>query len=68
MNLEVGGIRRLWLAAEDRLRTAIRTYPPDQKKETAVALRRLAAIWQGEKRNEEGAKSLLQRADALDPR
>jgi tetratricopeptide (TPR) repeat protein len=54
-------------AAEDRLRTAIRTYPPDQKKETAVALRRLAAIWQGEKRNEEGAKSLLQRADALDP-
>jgi len=55
-------------AAEDRLRTAIRTYPPDQKKETAAALRRLASIWQGEKRNEEGAKSLLQRADALDPR
>ena len=55
-------------AAEDRLRTAIRTYPPDQKKETAIALRRLAAIWQSEKRNEEGAKSLLQRANALDPR
>ncbi|MEK7949571.1 tetratricopeptide repeat protein [Luteolibacter soli] len=55
-------------AAEDRLRTAIRTYPPDKKKETATALRRLAAIWQGEKRNEEGAKALLQRADGLDPR
>ncbi len=55
-------------AAEDRLRTAIRSYPPERKKETAAALRRLAGIWQGEKRNEEGAKSLLQRADALDPR
>lgn len=55
-------------AAEDRLRTAIRTYPPERKKETATALRRLAAIWQADKRNEEGAKSLLQRADALDPR
>ena len=55
-------------AAEDRLRTAIRTYQPEQKKDTATALRRLAGIWQAEKRNEEGAKSLLQRADALDPR
>jgi len=55
-------------AAEERLRTAIRTYPPDKKKETAAALRRLAGIWQAEKRNEEGAKSLLQRADSLDPR
>ncbi|MCW1924486.1 hypothetical protein OKA05_18110 [Luteolibacter arcticus] len=55
-------------AAEDRLRTAIRGYPPERKKETAVALRRLAGIWQGEKRNEEAAKALLQRADGLDPR
>jgi tetratricopeptide (TPR) repeat protein len=55
-------------AAEDRLRTAIRTYPPDKKKETAAALRRLAGIWQAEKRNEEGARSLLQRANGLDPR
>jgi tetratricopeptide (TPR) repeat protein len=54
--------------AEDRLRAAIRTYPPEQKKETAAALRRLAGIWQAEKRNEEAAGALLQRADSLDPR
>lgn len=55
-------------AAEDRLRAAIRTYPPEQKKEIAAALRRLAGIWQAEKRNEEAAGALLQRADSLDPR
>jgi tetratricopeptide (TPR) repeat protein len=55
-------------AAEDRLRAAIRTYPPEQKKDLATALRRLAGIWQGEKRNEEAANALLQRAEALDPR
>ena len=54
-------------AAEERLRLAIRTYPADQKKETAAALRRLAGIWGDEKRNEEAAKALLQRADSLDP-
>ena len=54
-------------AAEERLRAAIRTYPPEQKKETALALRRLAGIWQAEKRNEEAAGALLQRADSLDP-
>lgn len=54
-------------AAEERLRTAIRTFPPEMKKETAAALRRLAGIWQAEQRNEEAAHSLLERADGLDP-
>ena len=54
-------------AAEERLRLAIRGYPAEQKKESAAALRRLAGIWQQEKRNEEAAKALLQRADSLDP-
>ena len=54
-------------AAEERLRLAIRTYPPEQKKESATALRRLAGIWQLENRNGEAAKALLQRADSLDP-
>jgi predicted Zn-dependent protease len=53
-------------AAEDRLRTAIRAYPPEAKKETAAALRRLALLWEAENRNPEAAKSLHQRADALD--
>ena len=55
-------------AAEERLRLAIRSFPADKKKETAAALRRLAGIWQGEKRNAEAAAALLQRADSLDPR
>jgi Tfp pilus assembly protein PilF len=55
-------------AAEDRLRSAIRSYSADQKKDAAVALRRLAGIWQAEKRNAEAADALLQRADALDPK
>jgi tetratricopeptide (TPR) repeat protein len=54
-------------AAEERLRLAIRAYPAEQKKESAAALRRLAGIWEAEKRNEEAAKALLQRADSLDP-
>jgi predicted Zn-dependent protease len=55
-------------AAEERLRAAIRTYSPDAKKETATALRRLAALWKDENRNADAARALLQRADALDPR
>lgn len=55
-------------AAEERLRAAIRAFPAEQKKETAAAMRRLAGIWQKEKRNAEAANSLLQRADSLDPR
>ena len=55
-------------AGEERLRAAIRAYPPDAKKETAAALRRLAALWVTEKRNPDAARALLQRADALDPK
>lgn len=54
-------------AAEDRLRLAIRRFPADRGRETAAALRRLAAIWQEGRRHEEAARALLQRADALDP-
>jgi hypothetical protein len=53
--------------AEDRLRSAIKSYAPEQKKETAAALRRLAGLWDKENRNAEAAGSLKQRADSLDP-
>lgn len=53
-------------AAEERLRNAIRAYPPGAKKETAAALRRLAELWESENRNIEAAKALRQRADGLD--
>jgi tetratricopeptide (TPR) repeat protein len=53
-------------AAEERLRTAIRTFPPEAKKETAAALRRLAQLWESENRNGDAARALRQRADALD--
>lgn len=55
-------------AAEERLRAAIKAFPPDKKKEVAAAYRRLAGIWEAEKRNAEAAKALLQRADSLDPK
>jgi hypothetical protein len=55
-------------AGEERLRAAIRAYPPDAKKETAAALRRLADLWQKENRNADAAKALLLRADSLDPK
>jgi Tfp pilus assembly protein PilF len=54
-------------AAEKRLRTAITAYGPDEAKETARALRRLAAIWRNEGRNEAAARALIQRAEGLDP-
>jgi predicted Zn-dependent protease len=54
-------------AAEKRLRAAITSYGPDQEKETARALRRLASIWQDEGRNQAAARSLLRRAESLDP-
>lgn len=54
-------------AAEESLRTAIRSYPPEAKRETAAALRRLAALWEGENRNVDAARGLRQRAQALDP-
>jgi Flp pilus assembly protein TadD len=53
-------------AAEERLRTAIRAYPPEAKKETAAALRQLASLWESENRNTEAAKALRQRADGLE--
>lgn len=53
-------------AAEEKLRRAIKSYPPDRKKESAAAMRRLAALWEKEGRNAEAARSLRQRADALD--
>ncbi len=53
-------------AAEERLRNAIKSYPPEAKKETAAALRRLADLWDSEKRNAEAARALRQRANALD--
>jgi predicted Zn-dependent protease len=54
-------------AGEERLRAAIRAYPPSAKKETAAALRRLATLWTAENRNADAARALLSRADSLDP-
>lgn len=53
-------------AAEERLRNAIRTFPKDAKKETATAMRALAAIWISEVRNTDAANALIARADALE--
>lgn len=53
-------------AAEDRLRAAIKAFPPAAKRETAATLRRLALLWESENRNLEAARALRQRADALD--
>ncbi len=53
-------------AAEERLRSAIKSFPPEAKKETAAALRRLALLWETESRNADAAHALRQRADALD--
>lgn len=54
-------------AAEDQLRAAIRSFPPDQPKELAAALRRLAELWLDANKNHAAAASLIQRADKLDP-
>jgi Flp pilus assembly protein TadD len=53
-------------AAEERLRSAIKAFPPSAKKETSSALRRLALLWESENRNLDAARALRQRADALD--
>jgi len=53
--------------AEDHFRAAIRAFPPDAKKQTADAMRRLADLWDSEKRNPGPAEALRQRARALDP-
>lgn len=54
-------------AAEDRLRKAIRAFPPDAKKETAATLRKLASLWESQNKNADAARALRQRADSLDP-
>lgn len=53
--------------AEERLRAAIKAFPPEAKKETAAALRRLALLWESENRNLDAARALRQRAEGLDP-
>ena len=53
-------------AAEDRLRTAIRNFPKSAKKESAAAMRALAGIWISEGRNQDAAKALIQRAEAME--
>jgi len=53
--------------AEQRLRDAIRAFPPEAKSEAAAAMRRLAALWQKAGRNQAAAKALLERAERLAP-
>ncbi|MGJ8644161.1 MAG: tetratricopeptide repeat protein [Luteolibacter sp.] len=53
-------------AAEERLRNAIRNFPPDAKAESAAAMRELAGIWISENRNLDAAGALKKRADALE--
>ena len=53
-------------AAEDRIRTAIRSYGPSEKKEMAAAMRRLAGIWEKAGKSPEAGRALLQRAEALE--
>ena len=54
-------------AAENRLRNAIRSIPPDQPTKTARALRELARIWIDQGKNLSPAASLLKRAEGLEP-
>lgn len=53
-------------AAEERLRSAIKTFPKTATKETAAALRALAGIWNAEGRNADAARALISRAEALE--
>ncbi|MBG7608818.1 MAG: tetratricopeptide repeat protein [Verrucomicrobia bacterium] len=53
-------------AAEDRLRTAIRNFPKSAKKQSAAAMRALAEIWTSEGRNQDAAKALIKRAEAME--
>ncbi|OYV04183.1 MAG: hypothetical protein CFE26_18275, partial [Verrucomicrobiales bacterium VVV1] len=55
-------------AAEERLRKAIKAFPPDAKKETALTLRRLAGLWESQGKNADAASALRKRADAMDPK
>lgn len=53
-------------AAEERLRNAIRNFPPEARMESAAAMRELAGIWISEGRNIEAADALIKRADTLE--
>ncbi len=53
-------------AAEKRLQSVAHT--TEDAPQLARALRKLAGIWQAEGRNESAARSLLKRAEALDPK
>lgn len=53
-------------AAEERLRNAIRSFPPEAKKESAAAMRELAGIWISEERNLDAADALIKRAESLE--
>jgi len=55
-------------AAEERLRKAIKAFPSDAKKETALTLRRLAGLWESQGKNADAASALRKRADAMDPK
>ncbi len=52
--------------AEVRLRKAIRNFPPDARAQTAAAMRALAGIWISSGKNEDAARLLIQRADAME--
>ncbi len=54
-------------AAEEQLRAAIRSFTPEQPKELAAALCRLAELWLDANKNHAAATSLIQRAAQLDP-
>lgn len=53
-------------AAEERLRSAIRSFPSEAKNETAAAMRALAGIWLSENRNLDAARALISRAEAME--
>jgi len=61
------GAAGLQPAAEEQLRAAIRSFSPEQPKELAAALCRLAELWLDADKNHAAAVSLIQRADKLDP-
>jgi tetratricopeptide (TPR) repeat protein len=51
--------------AESRLQQAIKSFAPEQRAETARALRTLAGLWQRQERNEAAARALRRRAESL---
>ena len=53
--------------AEDLLRRAIRSFPPEARASSAAAMRRLAGLWREQGRHGDAAAALLRRANDLDP-